>query len=62
MVKEELDSMLLRGTITYSHNNGAHQTTINLVLVSPGLQAAVILYRTASIDYRGDHKVIETRF
>ncbi|KAI4732297.1 hypothetical protein E4T50_17119 [Aureobasidium sp. EXF-12298] len=62
MVEEELDSMLPRGTITYSHNNGSHQTTIDLVLVSPGLQAAKILCRTSSTDHGGDHKVIETRF
>jgi hypothetical protein len=42
MVEEELDSMLPRGTVTFSHNNGSHATTIDLVLVSPGLQAAMI--------------------
>jgi hypothetical protein len=36
MVEEELDSMLPRGTITYSHNNGSHRTTIDLVLALPG--------------------------
>jgi hypothetical protein len=36
-VEEELDSILPRGTITYSHNNGSHQTTIDLVLATPGL-------------------------
>lgn len=50
--------MLPRGTITYSHNNGSDQTTINLVLVSPGMQAAMNL----CTDHGGDHKVIETRF
>jgi hypothetical protein len=54
--------MLPPGTITYSHNNGSHQTTIDLVLVSAGLQAAVILCRTSNTDHGGDHRVIETRF
>jgi hypothetical protein len=36
-VEEELDSILPRGTITYSHNNGSHQTTTDLVLATPGL-------------------------
>ncbi|KAG9513247.1 hypothetical protein KCU93_g10112, partial [Aureobasidium melanogenum] len=62
MVEEELDSMLPPGTITYSHNNGSHQTTIDLVLVTAGLQAAMILCRTSDTDHGGDHRVIETRF
>jgi hypothetical protein len=62
MVEEKLDSMLPPGTITYSHNNGSHQTTIDLVLVTAGLQAAMILCRTSGTDHGGDHGVIETRF
>jgi hypothetical protein len=62
MVEEELDSMLPRGTITYSHNNGSHRTTIDLVLASPGLQAAVTCCKTSDTDHGGDHRVIETRF
>jgi hypothetical protein len=34
IVEEELDSILPRGTVTFSHNNGSYATTINLVLVS----------------------------
>ncbi|CAD0094283.1 unnamed protein product [Aureobasidium mustum] len=62
MVEEELDSMLPRGTITFSHNNGLHPTTIDLVLVSPGLQAAMIQCKTSDTDHGGDHRVIEARF
>jgi hypothetical protein len=62
MVEEELDSMLLRGTVTFSHNNGLRPTTIDLVLVSPGLQAAIIQCKTSDTDYGGDHRVIEARF
>jgi hypothetical protein len=62
MVEEELDPMLPPGTIIYSYNNGSHQTTIDLALVSAGLQAAMILCRTSDTDHGGDHRVIETRF
>jgi hypothetical protein len=62
MVEEELDSMLPRGTVTFSHNNGSHATTIDLVLVSPGLQAAMIQCKTSDTDHGGDHRVIEARF
>ena len=62
MVEEELDSMLPRGTITFSHNNGLHPTTIDLVLVSPALQAAMVQCKTSDTDHGGDHRVIEARF
>jgi hypothetical protein len=62
MVEEGLDSMLPRGTVTFSHNNGAHPTTIDLVLVSSGLQAAMIQCKTSDTDHGGDHRVIEARF
>jgi hypothetical protein len=62
MVKDELDPMLPPGTITFSYNNGSHQTTIDLVLVSAGLQAAMIICRTSDTDHKGDHRVTETRF
>lgn len=62
MVEEELDFMLPRGTITYSHDNGSHQTTLDLALVSPGLQAAMACCKISDTDHGGDHRVIETRF
>jgi cell division septum initiation protein DivIVA len=54
--------MLPRGTVTFSHNNGLRPTTIDLVLVSPGLQAAIIQCKTSDTDHGGDHRVIEARF
>jgi hypothetical protein len=62
MVEEKLDSMLSPGTITYLHNNGSHQTTTDMVLVTARLQVAMILCRTSGTDHGGDHGVIETRF
>ena len=54
--------MLLRDTVTFSRNNGLRPITINLVLVPPGLQAAMIQCKTSDTDHGGDHRVIEARF
>jgi hypothetical protein len=62
MVNGEPYSMLLRGTITYSHRNGSHQSTIDLVLASTGLQIAVTCCNTSDTDHGADNKVIEARF
>jgi hypothetical protein len=62
MVEEELDSLLPRGTVTYSRNDGSYQTTIDLVLASPGLQAAVNMCKILDTEHGGDHRVIETSF
>jgi ribonuclease HI len=62
MIEEELDSLLPRGTITYSNNDGSRQTTIDLVLVSPGLQAAATQCKIGDTEHGGDHRVIESRF
>lgn len=62
MLEEGLDSTLPRGTITFSHNNGSGQSTIDLVLISARLQANLIQCRISHTDHGGDHRVIESRF
>lgn len=62
MLECQLQHSLPRGTITYSHYNGAGQTTIDLVLVSQELRDSIVQCQTSETDHGSDHRLIESIF